>query len=70
MLSERKGSDMQQVKAYINEHKVAYPTTLLERDGQLQVVMDRAELGDVNGDAQLFVKRLRVKGVLGTSPSL
>lgn len=70
MLRKRIPPDMQQVKAYINEHKVAYPATLLERDGQLQVVMDRAELGDVNGDAQLFVKQLRAKGVLGTSSSL
>jgi hypothetical protein len=67
---ERKSPDVQQVKAYINEHNIAYPATLLERDGQLQVVMDRAELGKFNGDAQLFVKQLRAKGVLDTSSSL
>jgi hypothetical protein len=68
--TDREPSDMRQVKAYINEHKVAYPAALLERDGQLQVVMDRAELGQIKGDAQLFVKQLRTKGVLGTSPNL
>jgi hypothetical protein len=61
---------MPQVKSYIQEHKITYPVTLLQRDGQLDVVLDRTELGKMNGDAQLFVKELRTKGVIGNSSNL
>lgn len=54
------------VKEYVDEHKTGYPVALLQRDGKLQVAMDKTELARCDGDAQLFAKELRRKGLFTT----
>ncbi len=56
--------DALQVESHIKKQGLAYPVALLERDGQLEVVMDKAELGKCNGDARAFLDALRSKGIL------
>jgi hypothetical protein len=59
-----KDADRIQVKSYINDNKIAYPTALLEKNGQLEVLMDRAELGKLKGDAKAFQNALKERGVV------
>lgn len=59
---------LEQVKQFVEQAGESYPLVVSgDAEKNLEVVMNKAELGTCGGDAKKFVVMLREKGVLGSS---
>ncbi|KAF2490055.1 hypothetical protein BU16DRAFT_544391 [Lophium mytilinum] len=52
------------LKDWIKEEGIRYPSVVLAKDTGFEEVMGASELAGCKGDATVFVKGLRIKGVL------
>lgn len=57
------------MRSFTERENISYPVVLWENDGKTQVIMDRSELAQCEGSAELFLAKLNAKGVLPDQPN-